>query len=128
MKFLILFFIFSFPIWADLSKNDIEEIRKIVKEEVGREVGALRQEVNIRFSEIDKRFEEIDKRFHWLYILLSSIIGLIGIMVGSVLWLARQERPMSMKHYKEITKRQKYIENEISELRIEVEGLKPQPA
>ncbi|MEW6482952.1 MAG: hypothetical protein AB1397_08200, partial [bacterium] len=72
-----------------------------------------------------KRFEGIDKLFHWLYILLSSIIGLIGVMVGSVLWLAKQERPMSMKHYKGITKREEYLEEEIFKLKEAIEGLKP---
>ncbi|MEW6102562.1 MAG: hypothetical protein AB1630_01890 [bacterium] len=132
MKKCLIFLLFSLPIFSELSKNDIEEIRKIVREEVSREVGALRQEMNIkfeavdqRFKALDQRFEEIDKRFHLLYILLSSIIGFIGIMVGSVLWLAKQERPMSMKHYKEITKREEYLEKEIFELKEAIEELKP---
>ncbi|MEW6102567.1 MAG: hypothetical protein AB1630_01915 [bacterium] len=146
MKKCLIFFLFSLPIFSELSKNDIEEIRKIVREEVQREVGALRQEMNLkfeaqeqrfeaidqrfeavdqRFEALDQRFEEIDKRFHLLYILLSSIIGFMGIMVGSVLWLAKQERPMSMKHYKEITKREEYLEKEIFELKEAIEELKP---
>ncbi|MEW6482944.1 MAG: hypothetical protein AB1397_08155 [bacterium] len=132
MKKCLIFLLFSLPLFSELSKNDIDKIRKIVREEVQREVGALRKEMNLkfeaqdqRFEAIDKRFEGIDKLFHWLYILLSSIIGLIGIMVGSVLWLAKQERPMSMKHYKEITKREEYLEKEIFDLKEAIEGLKP---
>ncbi len=134
---------------ADLTKNDIEEIRAIVREEVSREVGALRNEMNAkidglkdemnarfeevdtrfkevdtRFKEVDTRFKEIDKRFegiynlfHWLYILLSGIIALIGIMVSSVLWLAKQDRPVTIKHYKEIKERESYLEKELQKLR-----------
>lgn len=110
--------------FADLTKNDIEEIRAIVREEVSREVGALRNEMNIRFEETNKRFEdrfeEVDKRFQWLYILLSSIIALIGIMVSSVLWLAKQDRPITTKHYNEILKRENYLEKELLKLKEEM--------
>ncbi|MEW6007767.1 MAG: hypothetical protein AB1595_06440 [bacterium] len=124
-RFLILLvFFLSFPVFSELSKSDIEEIRKIVREEVQREVGALRQEMNLKFEAVDQRFEAVDKLFHWLYILLSSIIGLIGVMVASVLWLAKQERPMSMKHYNEITTRERWLEKEVLKLKKDIDGLK----
>jgi len=117
--------------FADLTKNDIEEIRAIVREEVSKEVNSLRNEMNARFEgvdkrfegvdkrfeEIDKRFEEIGKLFHLLYILLSGIIALIGIMVSSVLWLAKQDRPVTMKHYNEIMERETYLEKELWKLK-----------
>lgn len=118
--------------FAELTKKDREEIRAIVREEVSREVEALRREMNARFegienemdakfggieNEMNARFEEIDKRFNWLYLLLSSIIALIGIMVGAVIWLAKQDRPVSMKHYNEIIERESYLEKELSKLK-----------
>ncbi len=110
--------------FADLTKKDIEEIRAIVREEVSREVGDLRNEMNIRFEEMNKRFEQrfeqIDRQFYWLYILLSGIIALIGIMVSSVLWLAKQDRPVTTKHYNEILKRESYLEKELLKLKEEM--------
>lgn len=110
--------------FADLTKKDIEDIRAIVREEVSREVEALRNEMNIRFEEMNKRFEQrfeqIDRQFYWLYILLSGIIALIGIMVSSVLWLAKQDRPVTTKHYNEILKRESYLEKELLKLKEEI--------
>ncbi|MEW6482338.1 MAG: hypothetical protein AB1397_04985 [bacterium] len=45
-------FFLSFPVSSELSKNDIDKIRKIVREEVQREVGALRQEMNLIVNSI----------------------------------------------------------------------------
>lgn len=107
--------------FADLTKKDIEDIRAIVREEVSREVEALRNEMNIRFEEMNKRFEQrfeqIDRQFYWLYLLLSGIIALIGVMVSSVLWLAKQDRPVTTKHYNEILKRESYLEKELLKLK-----------
>ncbi|MEW6680840.1 MAG: hypothetical protein AB1297_07500, partial [bacterium] len=63
MKKCLIFLLFSLPLFSELSKNDIEKIRKIVREEVQREVGALRQEMNLKFEAQDQRFEAIDKLF-----------------------------------------------------------------
>ncbi len=124
--------------FADLTKEDIEEIRVIVREEISREVNALRNEMNAkfervdkqfegvdrRFEDIDRRFEDIDKRFQLLYILLSSIIALIGIMVGAVLWLAKQDRPVTTKHYNEIMERESYLEKGLMKVKRELMEIK----
>lgn len=114
--------------FADLTKKDIEDIRAIVREEVSREVESLknetnakieglRNEMNARFDGIDNRFEQINRQFNWLYILLSGIIALIGVMVSSILWLAKQDRPVTTKHYNEILKRESYLEKELVKLK-----------
>jgi hypothetical protein len=45
-------------------------------------------------ADMNSRFDDLKSKFGWLYILLSSIIALNGVMVGSVIWLARQDRPI----------------------------------
>jgi tetrahydromethanopterin S-methyltransferase subunit G len=117
-----------------LTKKDIEEIRRIVKEEVNEsanslrnEMNALKNEMNARFeamneriddlrTEMYKRFDGIARLFHWLYILLAGIIALNGAMVGSVVWLAMQDRPIAKKHYDTIIAREDEFEAKLSQL------------
>jgi len=64
----IFFFIVVLPVlsFANLTKDDLKEIRSIVKEEVKAEVGALEKKMDAKFEAVDKRFEAVDKRFEML--------------------------------------------------------------
>ena len=55
----------------------------------------LTLQMNSRFNDMNNRFDDINSKFNWLYIMLSSIIALNGVVVGSVVWLARQDRPIA---------------------------------
>jgi uncharacterized membrane protein SpoIIM required for sporulation len=124
---ILLILLSSNYVYADLTKKDIEEIRRIVKEEVNESANSLRNEMNARFkavneriddlrSDIYKRFDGIARLFHWLYILLAGIIALNGAMVGSVVWLAMQDRPIAKKHYDTIIAREDEFEAKLSQL------------
>jgi len=67
---------------AELTKKDIEEIRRIIKEEL--------YHVDKRFEQIDKRFEQIDKRFdqfmNFIWILATIFIGITGVTISLAIW------------------------------------------
>jgi hypothetical protein len=67
-------------------------------------------------ADINNRFDDLKSKFGWLYILLSSIIALNGVMVGSVIWLARQDRPIGQRHYDLLLENDERFESEISRL------------
>ncbi len=73
---------------------------------------------------INNRFDDLTANFTWLFILLSSIIVLNGVMVASVIWLARQDRPIAQRHYDLINQREAEIERELRRLSKEVELIK----
>ncbi|MEW6620472.1 MAG: hypothetical protein AB1422_14245 [bacterium] len=121
---LLLTFLSSNYVYAELTKGDIEEIRRIVKEEVNQavnglrnemkgEINGLRNEMNAKFEAVDKRFEDMSRLFNWMFILLAAIIALNGAMVGSVVWLAVQDRPISKKHYDQIMVKEEEFETKL---------------
>lgn len=84
----------------------------------------LTLQMNNRFNDMNNRFNDINSKFNWIYILLSSIIALNGVMVGSVVWLARQDRPIAQRHYDLINHREAELEKQLRRLSEEVELIK----
>lgn len=81
-------------------------------------------DMNNRFNDMNNRFDDINSKFNWLYIMLSSIIALNGVMVGSVVWLARQDRPIAQRHYDLINQREAELEQQVRKLSEEVAFIK----
>jgi len=81
-------------------------------------------DINNRFNDVSDRFDDINAKFNWIFIMLSAIIALIGVMVGSVVWLARQDRPIAQRHYDQILDREAQIEKEIRRLSEDMELVK----
>jgi septal ring factor EnvC (AmiA/AmiB activator) len=117
------------PLTAFGQQDDTVKERLIRLEEGQKSLNQRFDDVNKRFDDVNKRFDDvnrriddlrsdIDKRFNWLYLLVSAIIALNGAMVGSVVWLARQERPMSKKEL------QKLIEEETDTIKFDLAELK----
>lgn len=88
--------------FAVLTKEDIEEIRKIVRDEIAgaiaplekrvapleKSIPALEKSVAVLGRSFEDFRREVDKKIDYLYMLLSAIIALNGVMVGAVIWLA----------------------------------------
>ncbi|MFH0774279.1 MAG: hypothetical protein V2A53_02115 [bacterium] len=89
------------PAYSELTKQDIEEIRKIVKEENNNlrqemkaeigglrqetkaEIGGLRQEMNARMDDTNRRIDDMKDFMFWGFgLLLTGMITLVGF----VLW------------------------------------------
>jgi len=128
------------PIIAQESKSDknlrpsieerlirLEEGQKSIKaqlDDTNKRIDDLRADMNSRFNDMNNRFEDLNSKFSWIYGLLSAIIALIGIMVGSVIWLARQDRPIGQRHYDQLLDNDKRLENRITRLSEDLNSIK----
>ena len=70
---LLLFFIS--PAFGELTKEDLKEMRQIIKEELAH--------VNQRFDDTNRRIDDINKRIDdmrgWIYALMALIVVAIGV-------------------------------------------------
>jgi|GEM_PF-1788770 len=90
--------------FADLSKSDIEEIRKIVKEEVD----GLRQEMITRIDDVNKR---IDALQDLLYVILAGMFALVGF----VIWDRRTALAPAVREIEAVKKKEEDIERALRE-------------
>ncbi|MEW6097049.1 MAG: hypothetical protein AB1567_11095 [bacterium] len=98
--------------YADLTKQDIEEIRKIVKEEVN----DLRQEMNIRIDDVNKRIDDMR------HIILSGFAVLFAGMfalISFVLWDRRTALAPAVKKAKELEEREEKMEKALKKYAIQ---------
>ncbi len=84
--------------------------------DTNKRIDDLRADMNSRFNDMNNRFEDLNSKFNWIYGLLSAIIALVGVMVGSVIWLARQDRPLGQRHYDQLLANDERFESEIRKL------------
>ena len=75
MKILVTFLIFcvTLPVFGELTKDDLEDIRKIVKEEASH--------VNRRVDEMNKRIDDMNKRIDDMKGLIYALIALTGVAI-----------------------------------------------
>ncbi len=85
---------------ADLTKQDIEEIRKVVKEEI--------HYVNIRIDDTNRRIDDTKT-------LLQVLIGGIFVFFGFVLWDRRIALDPAIRKTKELEKKEEKIEKVLKE-------------
>lgn len=115
--------------YADLTKQDIEEIRKIVKEGitiVKDEVQTLRREVQKEFGYVNQRIDNVNQRMDdveksinrriedvrgLLYVILADIF----VLVGFVLWDRRTALASAVKKASELEEREERIERALKE-------------
>ncbi|MEW6608141.1 MAG: hypothetical protein AB1414_11970 [bacterium] len=124
------------PSYADLTKQDIEEIRKIIKEEiqqVDKRIDELKIELKAEIKEVrteikevraeikDVRAEirdvrgEIMENMKWGFgVLLTGIF----ILMGFILWDRRTALAPAVKRTKEIEEREERIEKALKEYAI----------
>ncbi len=104
----ILFFIMIFgatvlPALADLTSNDLNEIRLIVKEEVKAEITTLRKELKADITSLDTRIQKVEQGVVWMRGNLDKvhqqtawIVALIIVVIGVpqiiVIWRSRKDR------------------------------------
>ncbi len=90
-------------------------------------IDELRADMNARFdalrADMNNRFEDMNRKFNWLYILLAAIIALNGAMVGSVIWMAKQDRPVGKHHYDQILATENELEQGMRQLQKDVRTL-----
>ncbi|MBC8185127.1 hypothetical protein H8E88_28875 [candidate division KSB1 bacterium] len=103
----------------DLNRNILD---RLIRLEEGQK--NLDKRIDDLRSDMNNRFQDMIAKFSWLFILLSAIIALNAAMVGSVIWLARQDRPIGQRHYDEIIDREIKFERKLITLSNDVERIK----
>lgn len=103
----------------DLEKRFNQRIDDLEKR-LNQRIDDLEKALNGR---IDDLRHDVNNRFTWLYILLSAIIALNGAMVGSVIWMARQDRPIGQRHYDQMLSREEELERELREVKRRLDAL-----
>ncbi len=101
------------PSLAALTKEDLKEIRQVIREEL--------KPIETRIDGVEKRLDDVNAKFAWVFTLM-------GVMVGSVVWLARQDRPITQRHYEQILAREDHFEEELRAVKKTLETLKPHKA
>lgn len=109
--FATFFFIVS-PVFGELTPQDLDKIRLIVKEEVAASETRIRREifksetqmknyVEIKFEGVNDRFKEFDKRVTLVVGFVSGLIILIVVTVGIpqiiMAWRGSREREQNKK-------------------------------
>ena len=122
--FFAAFFVIILPTFGELTSQDLDKIRLIVKEEVSEVETRLRSEiaasetrmkdyVDTKFDGVNTKFEELDKRITLIVGFISALIILIVVTVGIpqiiIAWRGQNERAQDRK---------------IEELAQEIEALK----
>lgn len=98
-------------VYADLTKQDIEEIRKIVKEEVQ----ALREEMQKEFGYVNKRIDDVNKRIDDVRSLLYVMLAGIFTLVGFIIWDRRTAISPAVKKINELEEKEEKISRALKE-------------
>ena len=124
--FSVAFFVIASPVFGELTPQDLDKIRLIVKEEISASEARMRAEiaksekrmkeyVDIKFDSVNIKFDSIDERLILVVGFVSALIILIVATVGIpqmiMAWRGKNERSQDKK---------------IEELSREIEALKQQ--
>ena len=126
--FSIIFLFCCHPAFGELTMQDIEQIRTIlredvrviVKEEIAASETRMKQYVDAKFEGVDAKFEGVDAKFEGIDRLLTVIVGFVSAMIVLIVvtvgipqvimaWRGKSEREQNKK---------------IEELSEEIEALK----
>ncbi|MEW5766987.1 MAG: hypothetical protein AB1797_05080 [bacterium] len=119
---MVLWMIWATPVYADLTKQDIEEIRQIVKDEVqslreemNTRIDDLKQEMNTRIDDVNTRIDDVNTRIDGLQDLLYVILAGMFALVGFVIWDRRTALAPAVKKAKELEEREERLEKALKE-------------
>ena len=97
----LLLLLLASPVFSELTREDIEAIRKIVKEEVTASEKRMKehvdlkiQTVNAKIDGINTRIEDLDKQLGRIWAVIIALIGLIAAAIAI---------PQIMVAYKDIS-------------------------
>ena len=138
--------------FGEISVEEFEKIRAIVKEEVGGSEGRLRAEIaaaekramahatqeaekiTVRMDVTDRQreaqFNSVDKNFGYLYMLFAALLALIGLPLFRERKKEREQDAKLEAQQKQLEAQQQRIEaqeRELAAMRAELAALKQQP-
>ena len=107
------FLIFAAPVFSELTVEDLEKIRSIVKESEDRLKEDLKASEGRVMIHVGDKFGEVDKRLNIIFGFVIGLISLIVVVVGIpqiiIAWRGKEDRTQK---------------EQIQELRQEIEALK----
>ena len=107
------FLIFAAPVFSELTVEDLEKIRSIVKESEDGLKGDLKASEGRVMNHVADKFGEVDKRLSIIFGFVIALISLIVVVVGVpqiiMAWRGKEDRTQK---------------EQIQELRQEIETLK----
>ena len=107
------FLIFAAPVYSELTVQDLEKIRSIVKEAEDRLKGDLKASEDRLMNHIDGKIEEMDKRLNIVFGFVIALISLSVVVIGVpqiiMAWRGKEDRTQK---------------EQIQKLRQEIETLK----
>ena len=84
--------IFAAPVFSELTVQDIEKMRSIVKESEDR----VKAHVDLKIKNVSDKIEEMDKRLNQTFNLALALIALIIFAIGIpqilIAWQGRQQK------------------------------------
>ncbi len=72
------FFIFITPVFSELSVDDLDKIRSIVKESEER----VKEHVDLKIKNVNDKVNEMDKRLNLISNLVIALVALVILAVG----------------------------------------------
>ena len=72
------FFIFATPVFSELSVDDLDKIRSIVKESEER----VKEHVDLKIKNVNDKVNEMDKRLNLISNLVIALVALVILAVG----------------------------------------------
>jgi len=105
----------------------IEELIKATNQRIDQRSDAIEKRLddlnislNQRIDDTNKRIDDTNQRldndFTLLTAMLAALIGLNTVMLGVAFWIARQDRPVSKKHYDKLLKQDKDMVDQFNAL------------
>lgn len=105
MKFVLFISIISFAIAmsvrAELTPEDLDRIRLIIKEEIKGEIAPLKADIEalkIDVARLEERVSGIEKQIALLTNVVYSLIALIVVAIGIPAWRGRRNRDQERKN------------------------------
>ena len=90
------FLIFATPVFSELTVEDLEKIRSIVKESEDRLKADLKATEDRVMKHVADKFGEVDKRLNLIFGFVIALISLIVVVIGVpqiiMAWRGREER------------------------------------
>ena len=78
----VMFLLFTVPAFSELTVEDIEKIRSIVKEETAASEKRVKEYISQEIAKVNIKIEEMDKRLGYIFTLVIALVAFIAVVIG----------------------------------------------
>ena len=100
LVFSMLFFLIALPALGELTPQDLDKIRLIVKEEIEKEIKPLKTDISALKEDVarlDGRLTGVEKQISHATNVTYGLIALIVVAIGFPAWYTRKDRQQERK-------------------------------